>query len=194
MITMRKLKLQVQMSVDGFIAGPNGEMDWLVWDWDEELKTYVGGITEPVDLIVLGRKLAEGFIPTWESRLADPKAADEGARKFVETPKIVFTRTLSASEWDNTELATGDLVEEIMRLKRQSGGDIIAYGGETFVSSLIKAGLIDEYHLFVNPAVLGSGRAIFQGVDYKRNLSLVKSIAFNCGIVLLHYQPLAQEA
>jgi dihydrofolate reductase len=62
---VRKLKLQVQMTIDGYMAGPNGEMDWTVWNWDDNLIQYVGDLTEPVDCIVLGRKLAEGFIPHW---------------------------------------------------------------------------------------------------------------------------------
>ena len=189
---MRKLKLQVQISVDGFIAGPQGAMDWLVWDWDEGLKQYVTAITDPVDTIVLGRTLAEGFIPTWASRLENPETAEEGARKMVETPKVVFSHTLTESIWENTRLAKGSLVDEIKGLKKQSGGDIIAYGGGTFVSSLIKEGLIDDYHLFVNPAILGEGMAIFKDVRYKQNLELLASIAFDCGIVVLHYQP-AQE-
>lgn len=186
---MRKLKLQVQISVDGYIAGPNGEMDWLVWNWDDRLNEYVTNLTEPVDTIVLGRKLAEGFIPTWTARLANPETADSGARKFVETPKIVFTKTLDYSPWDETVLAKGDLVEEIAHLKKQDGRDIIAYGGGTFVSSLIKQGLIDEYFLFVNPVVLGQGMPIFEGVAYKQHLTLVEAIAFDCGIVVLRYEP-----
>ncbi len=184
---MRKLKLQVQMSVDGFIAGPNGEMDWLTFDWDEELKSYVTRITDPVDCIVLGRKLAQGFIPHWASH---PEM--EGAEKFNRTPKVVFTGTLAesdASEWENTSLATGDLAAEIHQLKARAGGDIIAYGGAAFVSSLIKSGLVDEYHLFVNPAALGKGMPIFEGLEAMRKLELKKSQAFPCGIVLLCYEP-----
>jgi dihydrofolate reductase len=186
---MRKLKLQVQISVDGYIAGPNGEMDWLVWNWDDRLNEYVTNLTEPVDTIVLGRKLAEGFIPTWTARLENPETADSGARKFVETPKIVFTKSLDYSPWDETVLAKGDLVEEITGLKKQDGRDIIAYGGGTFVSSLVKQGLIDEYFLFVNPVVLGQGMPIFEGVAYKQHLALVEAIAFDCGIVVLRYKP-----
>ena len=83
---MRKLKLQVQISVDGFIAGPNGEMDWMEWNWDEELKKYIGEITEPVDTIVLGRKLAEGFIPYWAGVAANPDDPENSAgKKFTDT-------------------------------------------------------------------------------------------------------------
>lgn len=187
---MRKLKLQVQMSVDGFIAGPNGEMNWLAFNWDDELKQYVTELTESIDLIVLGRNLAEGFIPHWAS-VAQNAAHEEHSAgiKFTETPKVVFSQTLTESQWDNTILATGDLVEEINQLKNQQGSDIIAYGGAAFVSNLIKHGLIDEYHLFVNPTAVGSGMSIFQGLDGTQKLSLVKAVPFACGIVLLHYEP-----
>jgi dihydrofolate reductase len=181
---MRKLKLQVQMSVDGYIAGPNGEMDFLVRDWDNELKKYVTEITEPVDCIVLGRKLAQGFIPHWAS---NPK--EEGADKFNSANKVVFTKTLDRSEWANTVLAKGDLVDEITKLKKQNGKDIIAYGGATFVSALVKQGLIDEFHLFINPTAIGNGMTIFKELGGKQNLTFVKSISFDCGIVVLHYQP-----
>nr|WKN35461.1 dihydrofolate reductase family protein [Tunicatimonas sp. TK19036] len=185
---MRKLKLQVQMSVDGYIAGPNGEMDWLVWDWDDALKQYVDDLTNPVDTIVLGRNLAQGFIPTWTSRL-ESDTNDEDAKKFVKTPKVVFTKTLEKSEWAHTVLATGDLKAEINELKEQDGGDIIAYGGGTFVSSLVKHNLIDEYHLFINPTSLGGGMPIFEKLEQPLPMKLVKSIPFSCGIVVVCYQP-----
>jgi dihydrofolate reductase len=186
----RKLKLQVQMSIDGYICGPNGELDFMVWDWDDDLKQYVTSLTEPVDCIVLGRKLAQGFIPHWAGVAADPNHPEHSAGiKFTDTPKVVFSQTLEKSEWANTLLAKGNLVEEITRLKNQPGKDIIAYGGATFVSALIKDGLIDEFHLFINPTAIGNGMAIFKKMDRKQNLVLVKSTAFDCGIVVLYYQP-----
>jgi dihydrofolate reductase len=181
---MRKLKLQVQMTADGFIAGLNGEMDWMVRNWDDELKKYVTDITEPVDCIVLGRKLAEGFIPYWAS---NPE--QEGADKMNSTKKVVFTKTIDKSEWDNTVLAKGDLADEITNLKKQYGKDIIAYGGATFVSALIKQGLIDEFHFFINPTAIGNGMTIFKEPDSKQHLTLIKSISFECGIVVHNYEP-----
>jgi dihydrofolate reductase len=186
---MKKLKLQVQMSVDGYIAGTNGEMDWLVRNWDDELKQYVNEITEPVDCIVLGRKLAEGFIPYWATVAANPDDSQFSAgKKFTDTTKVVFTKTINKSEWDNTVLAKGDLVDEITKLKKQDGKDIIAYGGATFVSALIKQELIDEFHLFINPTAIGNGMSIFNQLDSKQNLTLVKSTLFDCGIVVLNYE------
>ena len=184
---MRKLKLQTQMSVDGYMAGPNGEMDFAAGDWDNELIKYVTELTEPIDCIVLGRKLAQGFIPHWAAVAADPAHPEHTAGiKFTDTHKVVFTKTLEKTEWDNTVLAKGDIVDEITKLKKQDGSDIIVYGGATFVSSLIKHGLIDELHLFINPAAIGSGLSIFDG---RQNLRLAKASPFDCGIVVLKYEP-----
>ena len=116
------------------MAGLNGEMDWMVWDWDNELIKYVEEITEPVDCIVLGKNLAQGFIPHW-SKIAEDTSHPEyaGGRKYTDTHKVVFTKTLERAEWKNTELAKGNIVQEISNLKKKDGKDIIAYGGGKFV-------------------------------------------------------------
>lgn len=177
------------MTVDGFIGGPNGEMDWVTHNWDDALKQYVTEITEPIDCIVLGRKLAQGFIPYWASVAANPDDPQFTAgQKFTDTHKVVFTNTLNTSAWANTVLAKGDLVDEITKLKQQDGKDIIVYGGATFVAALIKQGLIDEFHLFMNPAAIGKGLSIFKELDSKQNLTFVKATSFDCGIVVLHYE------
>lgn len=187
---MRKLKLQVQMTVDGYIAGPKGEMDWMTFNWDEELQKYVAALTEPIDCIVLGRKLAEGFIPYWASVAASPDNPQVAAgKKFTDTLKIVFTKTLDELPGNNTVLEKGELAAEITKLKNQGGKDIIAYGGAHFVSSLIQQGLVDEFHLFINPAAIGEGMPIFKALGSKQNLALVKATPFSCGIVVLHYEP-----
>ncbi len=190
---MRKLKLQTQVTIDGFVAGPAGEMDWMVWDWDEELKNYVKEITEPVDCIVLGRKLAQGFIPHWASN-----SELEGADKMNNTKKVVFTKTLDKPEtakgWDNAVLAKGNLVDEITALKKQPGKDIITYGGATFVAALIQHNLIDEFHLFINPSAIGVGMTIFKELEGKQDFQLIKSASFACGIVVLQYVPKPLQA
>ncbi len=184
---MRKLKLQMQISIDGYVAGPNGEMDWMEWNWDEEIKNYVHGITDTVDCILLGRKLADGFIPTWETRLADPATANDFAQKMVDTPKIVFSRKLKEVIWSNTTLADGNHVEFIKQLKNKPGKDIIVYGGSNFVSSLINDGMIDEYHFFINPTAIGKGMSIFDKLNRNYPLKLVDARRFPCGIALVHY-------
>ena len=185
---MRKIIVSEHVTIDGYLAGPNGEMDWMTWDWDEELKNYVSELTKPVDCIIMGRKLMDGFIGTWKSRLENPETADDFARKMIETPKVVFSKTIENVEWENTTVAKNNLAEEISQLKNQSGQDIIVYGGSNFVSSLIKENLIDEYNFFINPVVLGKGMTIFSDLENRLNLTLVKSQMFSCGIALLCYE------
>jgi dihydrofolate reductase len=187
---MRKLKLQVQMSIDGFMSGINGEMNWMKFPWTPDINQYVEEITGPVDTIVLGRKLAEGFIPHWSNIASDPENAEyQAGKKYSDTPKIVFTRTLDKSPWDNTVLAKGNLTDEIRRLKEKKGSDIIAYGGSELVSSLIKENLIDELHLFINPAAIGKGLPVFHQLNKTARYNLKMSKLFDCGIIVLQYRP-----
>jgi dihydrofolate reductase len=185
---MRTLKLQMQITVDGFVAGPEGQLDWMTWKWDDKLKDDVTALIAPVSTILLGRKMTDGFIKHWESVAAKPDHPEVvSARKFVDTPKVVFTKTLQKSPWKNTVLAKGDLAGEIGNLKVQaSGGDIIVFGGATFVASLLEHRLIDELHLFVNPVAIGTGLEIFKG---RTPVSLVSSTAYPCGIVVSTYRP-----
>lgn len=187
---MRKVKLQMQLSLDGFVAGPNGEMDWMTMNWDRKLEEFVQNLTDPIGTILLGRKMAGGFVAHWTSVSQDPASPDiEAARKFVDTPKVVFSKTISASPWSNTTIANGDLAAEIEALKQKPGGDIMVYGGAQFVSSLIRQRLIDEYNLFINPVILGRGLSIFGNVETQQPLTLVHSQPFECGITVLCYQP-----
>jgi dihydrofolate reductase len=187
---MRKLKLQMQTTVDGFVAGPNGELDWMTWDWDDELKDVANDLTDSSETILMGRKMTDDFVKYWTGVLKNPESPEyEFAKKMVDYPKVVFTKTLDDSVWANTTLAKGDIVEEVNRRKNQSAKDIIVYGGAGFVSSLIKENLIDEYNLFVNPVAIRKGMTIFEKLDAKLNLKLVNGKAFDCGIVLLCYEP-----
>ena len=179
----------MQLSVDGFVSGPGGEMDWMVWDWDEKLKQYVTELTDSVDTILLGRKMTDGFITHWSNVVTNPD--DPGyafGKKMMDKPKIVFTKTMKKSGWENTTLASGNLVDEIKNLKNRNGMDIIVYGGAGFVSSLIRNNLIDQYHLFINPASIGKGRAIFSDIEKNQNFKLISSTVFECGIIASHYQ------
>ena len=190
---MRKLKLQMQVSADGYCAGPNGELDWMTWTWDDKLEAYGSKLTESIDTILLGRKMADGFISHWAKVAVDTKNREAHfAKQMVDAHKVVFTKTLNTSDpmvarWENTVLAKGDLVEEVNRLKNKEGKDIIVYGGSNFVSNLIRHNLIDEYHLFINPTALGSGKGLPVFTERKK-LSLVKAESFACGIVVLQYK------
>ncbi len=184
---MRKFKLQVQTTVDGYMAGPNGEMDWTTFPWSDDINAYINALTEPVDCIVLGRKLAEGFIPTWA---AGPDGEDQESIDWMsDTPKVVISNTLTESPWQNTVVAGGDLAQTVNRLKAQPGGDMIAYGGSTLVSNLLAKSLLDELHLFVNPTAIGAGMPVFANLRAHQQLRLVTAQPFDCGITALHLEP-----
>jgi len=176
----------MQISIDGFVSDNGGK----TFIWDDEVKAFSVANTEGVDCIILGRNTAEGFIPHWASVASNPEDPDFAVgRTLTEIPKIVFSDTLDKSKWANTELAKGEINEEINKLKNQPGNDMIVYGGSGFVSSLIKEGLIDQYYLLVNPFAVGKGSTIFQSLQSKLALTLSKSRQFNCGTVLLIYEP-----
>jgi dihydrofolate reductase len=178
------------MSLDGFVStGPNDEQLWVTWAW-EEIRPHVLGLMDSSDTILIGRKLAVDYIPYWQDVNTKPDdPMYEVGQRIVRTKKIVFTRTLDKSEWDNTALAKGNLADEINALKNLGGKDIIVYGGTSFVSELIKERLIDEYHFFVNPVAMGHGESVFDRLENPGQLKLIKSIVYDCGIVLLNYIP-----
>jgi len=185
---MRKLKLQMQMSLDGYVARPNGELDWMTWDQDDKLIDFINSLIDSSDTILLGRKMTDGFVSHWENAVRN-NPDTPFAKQMVDIPKVVFTKTLDKSTWNNTTLAKGNLAEEIANLKKQNGKDIIVYGGAGFVSSLIKEGLIDEYHLFVNPTAIGNGMTIFKSLDRTQKFSVIQSRFYSCGITVLSYKP-----
>lgn len=188
---MRKIKLQMQLSLDGFVSGPQGEMDWLVWDWDEVLKNYVAGLTNSADTFLMGRATGEGMAVYWPTVPANPESKEEEkwmAEKLNSSPKIVFSRTATHIDWTNARVAN-DIVEEVKELKKEPGKDIILYGGAGLVSSFIRENLIDEYHLFINPVIIGGGKTIFKNLKETMGLKLVNTIQSITGIVILQYGP-----
>lgn len=180
---MRTLKLQIQITADGFVAGPSGELDWMTWDIDEKLKSFINDLHEDVDHILLGRKMSEGFMSHWESM--QPGHPDYWlAKKLVDTPKIIFTKTLDKAVGKNVSLAKGNLTDEITILKNKNGKDIIVYGGASFVASLLRENLVDELYLFINPTAIGEGLRIFEN---KTPMTLAESKQYECGVVVNKY-------
>ena len=189
---MRKLKLQVQITIDGFVAGPGGEADWMtpVNRSDKKQAAYVDALMDSFDTILLGRKMNDGFADYWTKMLENPESpVYSTAQKMVYTPKVVFSKTVRESIWANTIVANGDLVEEVEKIKQQDGKDIVVYGGANFVSNLIKENLIDEYYLVINPTAIGRGMTIFANLEDRLKLKLVESVAFSNGKVVNHYEP-----
>jgi dihydrofolate reductase len=185
---MRKVKLQMQMTINGYVGGSNGENDWMTWNPDPEFIAFLDSLLDSSDTLLLGRKLADGFIKNWENA-ADKNPAPPFAKKIAALPKVVFTKTLDKSTWDNTTLAKGNLAEEIAGLKKQNGKDILVFGGAGFVSSLIKEGLIDEYHLIINPTAMGNGMTIFNALDSIQKFTPIQSKLYPGGKTVLSYKP-----
>ena len=182
---MKKLKLQVQISVDGFVGRTNGALDWMNWEHDDKLSAHINALTDSVGSILLGRGMADGFMSYWSAVKPDhPEYAF--AQKMLEKKKYIFSKTITSTSWDNTTVINGDLREEVMKLKQESDKDLIVYGGAGFNRSLIANDLIDEFHLFVNPTALHEGLTIF---SKEVKLKLKQCVPFDCGEVLLHYEP-----
>jgi len=182
---MRKLKLQVQMTVDGFVAGPEGQLDWMMRNLDEGVIARIVQITDSSNTILLGRKMTEGFINYWEAvRPESPEFIF--ARKMVDTPKVVFSKTLTHVTGKNVRVENGDLVKAVTGLKEERGKDIVVYGGATFVSALLEHDLIDELNIFVNPVAIGRGLRVFKD---RKALRLASSTAYSSGVVINTYQP-----
>jgi dihydrofolate reductase len=194
---MRKLKLQVQISVDGYVGGPNGELDWRTLNWDDKLKAFAYPLRDVCDTILLGRKMAEVFIPHFEDTVNNlqPKNADKAldekfayANRMVSMPKIVFSKTMKTFDGKNVSVENGDFVTAIKNLKSREGKDIIVYGGAGFVSSLIKEGIIDEFNFFVNPVMINKGLRIFDLLEHRQKLSLISATPYECGISVLVFK------
>jgi dihydrofolate reductase len=188
---MRKIIAAMVMSVDGFIEGPNGELDW-VETWEDPFD-----LLPQIDTCILGRKMYPGYEQYWSAVLANPegilpftgKVASKGEIDYAhfaeKTPHIVLSTTLDKVEWKTTRVVRD--VEEIRRIKQQAGKNIYVVGGATLVSSLMNLGLIDELRLLVNPLVLSGGKALFKDVKERHALKLVRAKPLKSGKVSLTY-------
>jgi dihydrofolate reductase len=195
---MRRLILQMQLSIDGFVSADDSDTPWQVWNWgpewawDSQLRQDFNATFQRIDTILLSRKMAEeGYLDHW-ARTAQ-QHRDEAdwafASRIGEARKVVITSKLTESRWPRTTIADGTLADEVDALKQAEGKDIACFGGASFASALIQEGLVDEYELYLNPAVVGSGETIFRGVRRNLLLDRLSSQAYDCGIVVNRYAP-----
>jgi dihydrofolate reductase len=191
---MRKIVMINWVSLDGLFAGPNGEIDWIIRDpeVDKALHEPKAGETESAgsDTMLLGNVTYTMFENSWPQIAKDPNAPQELhklADEVLGMTKLVFSRTRKEVTWENSKLFHSNLVEEVEKLKRGKGTDIIVFGSGTIVQQLTNAGLIDEYLIAVTPVMLGKGKPLF--ADVKRlNLHLLETRTFRSGNVLLRYE------
>jgi len=176
------------MTVDGFVAGPDGELDWMTWEMGEKVTVYITELMNTSDTILMGRKMTEGFVTYWENVLDNQPDSPEHpfAQKMVGLPKIVFSKTVDTLPGRNLRVENGDLVEKVTELKSQEGKDLIVYGGAGFVSSLIENNLIDELNIFIHPIAISEGMRIFSN---RTKLQLIMTQSNPSGIVINTYIP-----
>ncbi len=188
---MRKIITTTWVSLDGFIAGPNGEMDWIGEIYDEAMGTYEYNLVSSADTLLLGRVTYQSFAGSWP-HVPDSPTASEGekvyARKLNAMRKVVFSRTLENVEWNNSTLLREIVLEDIERMKQEPGRDIVIYGSASVIQELTNLELIDEYQVLVHPVILGGGKALFQDVKDRVKLQLVEARPHPSGVVLLTYQ------
>jgi dihydrofolate reductase len=184
---MRKVIYSLSVSLDGFIAGPAGEIDWSAPD--EELHRFHNERTRQLGAQFCGRRLYEEML-YWETAEENPAAAEhhlEFARIWKALPKIVVSTTLREVVGNAVLLGGGGLAGEVARLKQQPGKDL-AVGGAGLASTFIRLGLVDEYQLFVNPVVLGGGTPYFPALDARIGLELVETRTFGSRVVYVRYR------
>jgi len=183
---MRRIVVFNLISLDGYIAGPDGDISW--HNVDAEFNDFAIENVSAGNTLLFGRvtyELMANYWPTPNAAKDDPVVA-EGMNASL---KVVFSRTLDKVDWENTRLVKGDLLSEVRKLKQESGTNMAVLGSGSIVSQLAQAGLVDEYRIMVNPVVLGKGKTMFEGVRDKLHLKLTKSRVFGNGNVLLYYEP-----
>jgi dihydrofolate reductase len=186
---MRKLLVSEMVTLDGFFAGPNGEIDWHVTD--EDFNEFAIAQLDSVDLLVFGRITYEMMVSFWPT----PDAIRDEfmvADRMNKIPKLVFSKTLESTpwgEWNNARLVKDHVVEEVTRLKQQPGKDMIIFGSGSIVSLLTQHHLIDEYRIIVAPVILGRGKTLFESIEHQQSLRLLRTKTLKSGVIILFYEP-----
>ncbi|NOU97474.1 dihydrofolate reductase [Paenibacillus sp. LMG 31456] len=187
---MRKIILLMHVSLDGFVTGPNGEMDWIIHT--EEEQNYVTDLLNTVDTGLFGRvtyQMMESFWPTVPAHPVWSKS-NYHAKHAVwieKTEKIVFSKTLEKVDWNNSRLVKEHIAEEIAKMKQQPGKNIVMIASPSLAQTFMQLGLIDEYRINVNPIVVGGGKPLFKNIKDRIDLTLVEAKTFSSGVVELVY-------
>ncbi|MEW1751875.1 dihydrofolate reductase family protein [Streptomyces angustmyceticus] len=184
---MRKIVLSMSVSLDGFIEGPERQIDW--HQVDDELHQHLNDQLKTMGAFLSGRVTHELMAGFWPTADADPSLSGpmaEFAGIWREMPKVVFSRSLERGDW-NTRIMRDVVPEEIMALKAEPGGDL-ALGGAGLAAAFMAHDLIDEYRVYVHPVLIGRGKPLFPNTDARTPLRLAGTRSFGNGVVLLHYR------
>ena len=184
---MRRVVVMLSVSLDGFFAGPAGELDWHLVD--DEVHAHANEVLGAMSAFLDGRVMYEQMAEFWPTADADPESSPamvEYARIWREMPKFVYSRTLERADWNTTVVREVD-PDEVRRLQAQPGGDL-ALGGADLADTFRRLDLVDEYRLYVHPVLLGRGRRLFSDTDARAGLRLVETRTFDNGVVLLRHE------
>ena len=187
---MKKLIWLVDMSLDGFMSGVNGELDWLAADIDDEMWADVNDLLSGVDATLFGRvtyQNFENYWPTVPNKPASPKNELDFSHWIEATPKTVVSKTLRKLPWKNSTLLNGDVATEIARMKSGYGKSVLMFGSCNLASCLLEMRLIDELHMRIHPVILGAGRPLFRERS-EHKLTLMKSRLFGSGVAEVRYE------
>jgi dihydrofolate reductase len=179
---MRKLILRMSMSLDGFVGGPDGELDWIFRNVDEESIAFGVAQLWEAGVHAMGSTTYRDMAAHW------PTSTEPWAQPMNEIPKVVFSKTLKDASWGPVRILGGKLAEEVASLKAEPGKDIVVHGGASFAQSLNRLGLVDEYWLLIHPIAIGEGLPIFKDLPSPVDLKLVSAKAFPKGTVAKTYR------
>lgn len=186
---MKRITVSMWITLDGFVAGPNDEMDWL--SVDEEMLAYEIDLVTNAGTLLLGRITHGDFASSWPA-VAKDMAADENQRTYARRvdamDKVVVSKGGNTADWNNTQLLTDLDLDTMTELKRRPGEDIVVYGSLSLVNALDGLGMIDEYHLLIHPVLLHNGKRLLHG-EHRRDLELSSVDAFQSGVILAKYHP-----
>ena len=188
---MRKIIVSMNITVDGFIAGPDCELDWHFSRWSTEMAEALGEKLSQADTILFGRVTYNAMAGYWQSRYHHtdlPREEYAFAEMMQQHRKIVFSRSMQNAPWENSMVVKGNMQKAIAALKQQPGKDMIVYGSGRLVSALMKKDLIDGYTLWIHPVLLGKGRRFSKGLNKVRNMELKESVIFQSGVVRMEYR------
>jgi dihydrofolate reductase len=186
---MRKIVSFTHVSLDGYVAGPNGEMDWITYD--EDMVKDARALTDNASAALYGRvtyQMMEGYWPTVPSNPNSTPEELHHAEWIENIHKVVFSRTLDKVAWNNTQLIKDNITEEVMKLKQQPGKDMLIFGSPDLTHTLARLGLVDQYRLNLNPTAIGGGAPLFETDQEKTKLKLIDSKTMPNGVIALRYE------
>jgi dihydrofolate reductase len=180
---MRRVVVQMGVTLDGFVHGAKGYDDWGLPPEDDEVVAWKASSLREAGTHIMGRRTYEDMASVW------PQSSGVYADVMNEIPKVVFSSTLTRADWAETRIADGDLADDIGALKQEPGGVILAHGGATFIDSLVRDGLVDEYRLVIHPVAIGHGTGLFGALSAPLRVDLVEARTFPSGTAIHVYRP-----